>query len=131
MSYKRKLKIAIDLYKETLEYTPQELNEDLRAELDALNDFINEEMPDKSENEQEINAFAILDAAIDTCLPYLKKQMMIGMSLNGNKASKEEAIRKLIDDFEHNNRNDKISEMNINDWCVQNGYFEFEEESKE
>ena len=131
MSYKRKLKIAIDLYKETLEYTPKEFSEELASELKALNDFINEELPEKSENEQEVNAFAVLDTAIDTCMPYLKKQMMIGMSLNGAKISKEEAIQKLLCDFENNNRNDKISEMNINDWCAQNGYFEFEEESKE
>lgn len=131
MSYKRKLRIAIDLYKETLEYTPNELSEDLKSELQALTDFIDTEMPEKEENEQEINAFAVLDTAIETCMPYLKKQMMVGMSLNGKKYSKEEAVQKLLFDLENNNRNDEISEMNINDWCVQNGYFEFEEESNE
>lgn len=130
MSIKRKQRLAIDLYKEAIEYTPFELNEKLSGELNALNDFI-ESKADTDEEEEEMNAFVYLVNAIETCLPYFKTQMMCSKKITNKVYTKQEVENKLIDDYLNNNQNDAIAEMNINDWCVQNGFFNIEEEQNE
>jgi hypothetical protein len=129
MSIKRKQRLAIDLYKEAIEYTPFELNEKLSGELNALNDFI--ESKADTDEEEEMNAFVYLVNAIETCLPYFKTQMMCSKTNTNKVYTKQEVENKLIDDYLNNNQNDAIAEMNINDWCVQNGFFNIEEEQNE
>jgi hypothetical protein len=129
MSIKRKQRLAIDLYKEAIEYTPFELNEKLSGELNALNDFI--ESKADTDEEEEMNAFVYLVNAIETCLPYFKTQMMYSKTNTNKVYTKQEVENKLIDDYLNNNQNDAIAEMNINDWCVQNGFFNIEEEQNE
>lgn len=129
MSIKRKQKLAIDLYKEAIEYTPFELNEKLSGELNALLDFV--ESKGKSKEEDEINSFVCLIDAIETCLPYFKTQLTCINTNNNKKYTMKEVEEKLISDYLNNNQNESIAELNINDWCVKNGIFNIEDKSED
>lgn len=124
MSIKRKQKLAIDLYKEAIEYTPFELNEELSGELNALLDYV--ETKNFSKDESELNSFIYLINAIETCLPYFKTQLNC-MNTNNKKYTMGEVEDKLINDY-LNNQTESVAELNINDWCVKNGIFNIEDE---
>lgn len=124
MSIKKKHKLAVDLYKEAIEYTPFEFNDKLSGELNALIDFI--ESKDNKKEEDEVNSFICLIEAMESCLPYFKTQLTCINANNNKQYTLKEVEDKLINEY-LNTTDDSIAEMNVNDWCVKNGIFNIKE----
>jgi len=124
MSAANKLKIAVSLLKETMDYIPaseMQMRSGFIGIMQSIKDYMKSDEFKKAHTaETEAMSFSLLIDATQSCIPHLTAQHAMLMKKHSKSCSKKELVEKII--AELNNEDSEMFEKNINEWMDDNGY---------
>ena len=122
MSWEKRIKLSIELLKETLEVSPEDDKKNVLESIRLLQEYLDQEFEELPEEEKDCYSILLLLSAMKDCVPvleFLKDSIAPAPPVY---MTKKEAEEKLREEYLKSLKfdNDEIASMNINEWISQN-----------
>ena len=129
MSWEKRIKLSVELLKETLEVSPEDDKQKVLESIRLLQEYLDQEFEELSDEEKDCYSILLLLSAVKDCFPvleFLKDSIAPAPPVY---MTKKEAEEKLREEYLKSLKfdNDEIASMNINDWISQNNIYIVEE----